>query len=92
MEQTLVNVVLGGFGALLGFLLRVLWQAVQDLQEADKVITEKVSKVELLVTGVYVKREELASALNRVFEKLEHIEEKMEEKITRCGNHDKLAK
>ncbi len=41
MDQTLINWLLGGFGALIGFLLNAVWQAVKDLQAADKSLVEK---------------------------------------------------
>ncbi len=34
MDQTIINWLLAGFGALIGFLLNVVWQAVKDLQTA----------------------------------------------------------
>jgi hypothetical protein len=36
MDQTIVNWTLAGFGGLIGFLLNAVWQAVKDLQAADK--------------------------------------------------------
>ena len=45
MDQTIINWLLAGFGALIGFLLNVVWQAVKDLQTADKVLAEKVGNI-----------------------------------------------
>ena len=80
MDQTLINWLLGGFGALIGFLLNAVWQAVKDLQTADMKLSEKVSGIEVLVAGNYVKRESFDDALNRIFQKLDHIEEKIDRK------------
>ena len=49
MDQTFINWLLGGFGALIGFLLNAVWQAVKDLQTAYKALTKKVSEIEVLV-------------------------------------------
>ena len=49
MDQTFINWLLGGFGALIGFLLNAVWQAVKDLQKADKDLTAKVAEIEVLV-------------------------------------------
>lgn len=38
MDQTIINWLLAGFGALIGFLLNAVWQAVKDLQNADKAL------------------------------------------------------
>lgn len=51
MDQALVNWLLAGFGGLIGFLLNVVWQAVKDLQKADKVLAERVGEIEVLVAG-----------------------------------------
>lgn len=91
MEQTAFNVVLSAAGAMAGFLLKALWDAVKDLQASDKDLTEKIAAVELLVRGAYVKREEFASALSRVFEKLDHIDEKVSDSVVKCARHTKGA-
>lgn len=48
MDQTVVNWMLAGFGGLIGFLLNAVWQAVKDLQKADKELTAKVAEIEVL--------------------------------------------
>lgn len=80
MDQTLINWLLGGFGALIGFLLNAVWQAVKDLQTADKVLTEKVGSIEVLVAGAYVKKDEFVSQMNALFAKLDKIEDKIDKK------------
>lgn len=76
MEQTVVNWLLAGLGALIGFLLKSIWQAVKDLQLADKELAVKVSEIEVLVAGAYVKKDELGA----LFAKLDRIEDKIERK------------
>ena len=51
MDQTIINWLLAGFSARIGFLLNAVWQAVKDLQTTDKVLAEKVSSIEVLVAG-----------------------------------------
>ena len=80
MDQTIINWLLAGFGGLIGFLLNAVWQAVKDLQKADTTLADKVGKIEVLVAGAYVKRDEFDRALNRLFEKLDHIEAKIDKK------------
>lgn len=80
MDQTIINWLLAGFGALIGFLLNAVWQAVKDLQTADKVLAEKVGSIEVLVAGAYVKRDEFDRALTRLFEKLDQIDAKLDSK------------
>lgn len=80
MDQTIINWLLAGFGALIGFLLNAVWQAVKDLQNADKVIAEKVGSIEVLVAGAYVKKDEFAHTIEALFNKLNKIEDKLDKK------------
>lgn len=81
MGQTIVNWMLAGFGGLIGFLLNAVWQAVKDLQKADKELTEKVSKIEVLVAGAYVKKDEFNELSKAIFAKLDRIEDKLDGKV-----------
>ena len=83
MDQTIINWLLAGFGALIGFLLNVVWQAVKDLQAADKVLAEKVGNIEVLVAGAYVKKDEFTQSINALFAKLDKIEDKLDKKADR---------
>lgn len=80
MDQTIINWLLAGFGALIGFLLNAVWQAVKDLQAADKALAEKVGNIEVLVAGAYVKKDEFTQAINALFAKLDKIEDKLDKK------------
>lgn len=80
MDQTFINWLLGGLGALIGFLLKAVWQSVKDLQDSDKELADKVSKIEVLVAGNYVKKDELDTRLDALFGKLDRIEDKLDKK------------
>lgn len=80
MDQTLINWLLAGFGALIGFLLNAVWQAVKDLQTADKQLAVKVGEIEVLVAGAYVKKDEFADSIRALFAKLDKIEDKLDRK------------
>ena len=80
MDQTLINWLLGGFGTLIGFLLSAVWQAVKDLQSADKQLVEKMSQIEVLVAGDYAKREDVDRLGQTLFQKLDHISEQINRK------------
>jgi hypothetical protein len=83
MDQTIVNWLLTGFGALIGFLLNSVWQAVKDLQRADKELADKVGGIEVLVAGDYVRRSDFDRTIERLFAKLDHIELKIDGKADR---------
>ena len=80
MDQTLVNWLLAGFGGLIGFLLNVVWQAVKDLQKADKVLAERVGEIEVLVAGSYITKTDFANVTDAIFRKLDRIEDKLDGK------------
>ncbi len=81
MEQSIINWLLTGFGALLGFLLTAVWQAVKDLQIADKAIAEKVGQIEVLVAGNYLRRDDFEHTIEALFKKLDKIEDKLDGKV-----------
>ena len=81
MDQTIVNWILTGLGTLLGFLLNAVWQAVKDLQSADKQLADKVATIEILVAGEYVRKEDFERTIQRLIEKLDHMEEKFDRKM-----------
>jgi hypothetical protein len=81
MDQTLINWLLGGFGALIGFLLNAVWQAVKDLQKSDKELAAKVAEIEVLVAGDYVRKSEFQNNITALFAKLDKIEDKIDRKV-----------
>ena len=54
--QTAFNLVFGAFSALAGWLLNVLYNSMKDLTKADKLLTDKVQHIEVLVAGHYLPR------------------------------------
>jgi hypothetical protein len=81
MDQTIINLLLAGFGGLIGFLLNAVWQAVKDLQKADKDLTAKVAEIEVLVAGAYVKKDDFNELSKALFNKLDRIEDKLDKKV-----------
>ncbi len=83
MSQDLYNIVVGIAGILGGWWLKVTWETLKDLQIADKDLVDKVSKIEVLVAGNYVRREDFDRTIERLFDKLDHIEMKIDQKADR---------
>ena len=81
--QTLFNIAVGLSGALGGWWLKAVWEAVRDLQSADKSLVEKVTAIEVLVAGRYVTREEFKKDIETLFKKLDHISEVVSRKADR---------
>ena len=70
-------------GAMGGWILNTVWNAVKELQKADKELAEKVGDIEVLVAGRYVTREDFNQVLNQVFTKLDTIRDMLAQKVDR---------
>lgn len=79
--QDLYNTAMGFILALGGWVMRVIWDNLKDLRTQDNALAEKVSRIEVLVAGEYVKKDEFERAVQRLFDKLEHIEMKIDRKV-----------
>jgi glutathionyl-hydroquinone reductase len=80
MDQQLFNIAVALVGALGGWWMNTMWQSLKDLQKADRELADKVSAIEILVAGEYVKREAFDRAVDRIFEKLDQIDAKLDKK------------
>lgn len=71
--QTAFNIALGLISGLLGWLLHTLWACITDLQKENKEVVKKISEIEVLVAGDYVKRESFEKTIDALFRKLDEI-------------------
>lgn len=83
MSQTMINAIIGGFAAAVAFILRVIWEGLRELQKADVDLAAKISEIQLLVAGNYVKKDELDGVIKALFLKLDKIEDKLDKKADR---------
>lgn len=67
----IANIALGAF-------LKWMYDSHKELRDADKDLADKVGKIEVLVAGQYITREEFERAVQRIFDKLDHIEMKIQ--------------
>lgn len=79
-DQTLFNYALALCGALGGWVLKVIWDAVKDLQTADKVLVEKVNTIEILIAGNYMSKSDFDKIAAAIFQKLDKIDDKLDRK------------
>jgi len=80
MEQNLINALIAVVGSAFGWILKVIWDAVKELQAADDQLIEKVNRIEVLVAGEYVRREDFRADMDRLFDKLDAIDKKLDGK------------
>ena len=78
--QTLINIALGCFLALIGWLARQLWEAVERLRQ-------DVHQIEVELPSHYVRREEFSDSLKeikdlcrQIFDKVESLEKRKADK------------
>ena len=83
MDQVLINWMMGGFGAAIAFILRVVWEGLRELQKADLELASRVNEVQLVVAGQNVKREDMERIQTALFAKLDRIENKLDLKMDR---------
>lgn len=82
-HQTIFDIAVGIAGALMGWVLTIVWGALKDLQRADKELAEKVASIEVLVAGRYITREEFNTVVTAVFTKLDRIQDTLSNKVDR---------
>jgi hypothetical protein len=87
IDQNIINWLFAGLGAASAFILRVIWEGLRELQQADLLIHAKLNEMQLLVAGHYVRREDLKESLREMsiplLAKLDKIEAKLDTKADR---------
>ena len=78
--QNIFNMVSGALLLLGGWFLRIMWDTLTNLQAQDRKLADKVARIEVLVAGEYVKKEDFDRVIERRFDKLDHIELKIDSK------------
>ena len=75
----------GVVGAAGGWWLNTVWKAVSELQRQDRELADKVGRVEVLVAGDYMRKEEFHQRVdqmeNRLVRKLDQIDSKLDGKV-----------
>ena len=73
MDQSMINLVISIGAGGYAFILKSMWDSLRSLDQ-------QVGKLEVSVAGEYLKREEWKSDMQRLFDKLDAIEEKLDGK------------
>ena len=79
-DQTVFNYALALSGALGGWALKTVWDAVRDLQIADRALGDKVAMIEILVAGSYISKDDFHKTIATILVKLDRIEDKLDSK------------
>jgi hypothetical protein len=78
--QDAFNILIGFVMTVFGWFLRVSWDSLKSLQEQDRQLGDKVARIEVLVAGEYVRKDDFERVIERLFDKLDHIEIKIDNK------------
>ena len=73
--------IVGGIFTVIGWFLKAIYQSHSDLVSADRMLSDKVYSIELLVTGAYVKRDDFERLSSALFNKLDKIYDKLDCKV-----------
>jgi len=86
--QSVINAAFGIVGALMGGIMKAIWDGLKDLQTADKSLLKDVSELQILVAGSYLKREDFDKMTQTLFDKLDKIDAKLDQKANKfdCPN------
>lgn len=79
--DNIFEIVVGVLFALVGWFGNVFWTSLTELQKADKLLAEKVSNIELLVVGDYIKKEDMSVFKDEVMRKLDKVLDKLDTKV-----------
>lgn len=74
MDQTLINTIISIAAGAYALLLKSMWDSVKNLDD-------QVGRLEVSVAGEYLRREEWKSDMQRLFDKLEAIDAKLDGKV-----------
>jgi hypothetical protein len=74
--QALFNITITLLGFLGGFILKIIWQTIKDIQD-------KLSHVEVVVAGNYATKDELNKQFDGIYHKLDLIDIKLDSKVSR---------
>ena len=80
MEQSALNWAFGLFNLIIGIFLKWVWDSHKELRRSDEKLADKVNKIEVIVAGEYVKKDEFDKVADIIFVKLDRIFEKLDKK------------
>lgn len=79
-SQTIINVLIGLVAFFGGIWVKSISESMKEMKATDTILADKVQRIEILVAGQYVKREELDNLSKALFSKLDRIEHKIDGK------------
>lgn len=78
--QTAFNLAITLAGAMGGWILKTVWQAILALQKSDAELSTKHQQIEVLVAGSYPTRSEMEAKFDAIMRAVVRVEEKLDRK------------
>jgi hypothetical protein len=72
MEQSFLNWLFTAFGATIGWILKIIWDAIADLKKDMKALNKEVNEDFVRKEDYRVDIAEMKQMLNRIFDKLDN--------------------
>lgn len=82
--QTILNMVFGALLVISGWIIRIVYDTMKDLQKVDKELTDELGEIKILVAGNYITRPEFDKKLDAMFRKLDEIHTLVHNKADRA--------
>ena len=76
MDQNLINLLIGIVGAIVGWVLKVIWGAIQELQMDMKDIEKELHTEYVSKGDFHVALDEIKQIVQRIFDKLDNKADK----------------
>jgi len=76
MDQNLINLLIGVVGAIVGWVLKVIWGAIQELQMDMKDIEKELHTEYVIKDDFHVALDEIKDMFKRIFDKLDNKADK----------------
>jgi len=76
MDQNLINLLIGVVGAIVGWVLKVIWGAIQELQMDMKDIEKELHTEYVSKDDFHVALDEIKDMFKRIFDKLDNKADK----------------
>lgn len=78
--QLMFNIVAGVAGLFGSFILKTLWDQLDDVRKSHAELAKRQAETEVLVAGAYAKRDDVERLGQAIFAKLDKIESKLDQK------------
>lgn len=78
--QTIFNILVGLASFLGGFILKLIWDAIKGVQEADTKMAADIASLKVMVAGQYVTRADYRADMTGIKDSLQRIEDKLDSK------------